>query len=206
MVAVDRAPDDDSLRGGEARALLDAGMRVIRRNGYEGATVVDILAEAGLSTRAFYRHFESKDDLLCALYRRDADWMVQRITTQALAADSPLAGLEAWVDAILAIMFDARRAARAALLDSPASRRARGFEAEDRRAHLGFIEPLTEVIVDGVAAGVFTSPDPELDAWSIDAILWTLVKEIPGGAPRRSRSVVREQVLRFATAGLGVGA
>ena len=27
----------------------------------------------GLSTRSFYRHFESKDQLLCALYRHEAE-------------------------------------------------------------------------------------------------------------------------------------
>ncbi|MGA7416454.1 MAG: helix-turn-helix domain-containing protein [Acidimicrobiales bacterium] len=57
----------------ELRLLLDAGLVVMERNGYQDAAVADILAEADLSTRSFYRHFESKDQLLCALYRREAE-------------------------------------------------------------------------------------------------------------------------------------
>ena len=44
----------------EQQALIDAGLAVLRRNGSEGLTVNDVLAEAELSTRAFYRHFDSK--------------------------------------------------------------------------------------------------------------------------------------------------
>jgi AcrR family transcriptional regulator len=196
--------DADAPPSTEARALLDAGFRVIRRNGYEGATVGDILSEAGLSTRAFYRHFESKDELLCALYRRDATWMIRRITAAVDAAESSLEGLHTWVDSILAIMCDPRRAARAALLDSPAAHRAKGFHDEERRAHLGFIEPLRRVITEGVEAGVLVSPNHKLDASTINAILWGLVKEFPRTGQSLTRSTVREQVLRFAEAGLGV--
>ena len=57
----------------ELRILLDAAMEVMGRNGYVDASVADILREANLSTRSFYRHFESKDQLLCALYRHEAE-------------------------------------------------------------------------------------------------------------------------------------
>ena len=56
----------------EQQALIDAGLAVLRRHGSEGLTVNDVLAEAGLSTRAFYRHFESKDALVLAIYAHDA--------------------------------------------------------------------------------------------------------------------------------------
>ena len=51
----------------ELRILLDAALVVMERNGYVDAAVADIFREADLSTRSFYRHFESKDQLLCAL-------------------------------------------------------------------------------------------------------------------------------------------
>jgi AcrR family transcriptional regulator len=56
----------------ERRALIDAGIAVLRRTGSEGCTVADVLEEAGLSTRAFYRHFASKDELVLAIYEHDA--------------------------------------------------------------------------------------------------------------------------------------
>ena len=54
------------------RALVEAGLTVLRQRGAAGLTVADVLAEAGLSTRAFYRHFHSKDELVLAVYEHEA--------------------------------------------------------------------------------------------------------------------------------------
>jgi TetR/AcrR family transcriptional regulator, transcriptional repressor for nem operon len=43
--------------------LLDAALQVFARNGYERATVDEIVREAGFSKGAFYVHFETKEDL-----------------------------------------------------------------------------------------------------------------------------------------------
>src|SRR5271154_5634951 len=52
----------------EVRRLLDAALEVIRRCGTSSRPrVADIVAEAGLSNDAFYRHFRSKDDLVTAI-------------------------------------------------------------------------------------------------------------------------------------------
>jgi AcrR family transcriptional regulator len=48
----------------ETRQLLvDAGLSVFARCGYERATVDEIVREAGFSKGAFYVHFDSKEDL-----------------------------------------------------------------------------------------------------------------------------------------------
>ena len=52
----------------EVRRLLDGALEVMRRCGTTSRPrVADIVAEAGLSNDAFYRHFKSKDDLVTAL-------------------------------------------------------------------------------------------------------------------------------------------
>ncbi len=43
--------------------LLDSALAIFARNGYERATVDEIVREAGFSKGAFYVHFESKEDL-----------------------------------------------------------------------------------------------------------------------------------------------
>ena len=85
----------------ELRILLDAALVVMERNGYIDAAVADILREADLSTRSFYRHFESKDQLLCALFRREADAAAARLRAKVDAAGTPWAALHAWIDEIL---------------------------------------------------------------------------------------------------------
>src|SRR4051812_20043747 len=63
----------------EAGALLEAALTVLRRKGATGLTVADVLGESGLSTRAFYRHFESKDALLLALFDADQEAVRARL-------------------------------------------------------------------------------------------------------------------------------
>lgn len=44
--------------------IVDAAARAIRRSGYSGTGVADIMKEAGLTHGAFYAHFESRDAML----------------------------------------------------------------------------------------------------------------------------------------------
>ncbi|MBI4308590.1 MAG: methyltransferase domain-containing protein [Chloroflexi bacterium] len=47
--------------------LLDAASRVFARDGYEAATVDDIVKDAGYSKGAFYVHFQTKEEVFLAL-------------------------------------------------------------------------------------------------------------------------------------------
>ncbi|MGH9029957.1 MAG: TetR/AcrR family transcriptional regulator [Acidimicrobiales bacterium] len=53
-------PGPDPLR----ERLLDAAAHVFARKGYSGTRILDVVAEAGLSTGAVYGRFRSKNDLL----------------------------------------------------------------------------------------------------------------------------------------------
>src|SRR5256714_12915317 len=46
--------------------ILRAAARAIRRHGYEGVGVADVMNEAGLTHGGFYAHFASRDALLAA--------------------------------------------------------------------------------------------------------------------------------------------
>ena len=44
--------------------ILRAAARAIRKHGYEGVGVADVMKEAGLTHGGFYAHFASRDALL----------------------------------------------------------------------------------------------------------------------------------------------
>ena len=44
--------------------ILDVAARAIRRNGYAGVGVADVMKEAGLTHGGFYAHFDSRDALI----------------------------------------------------------------------------------------------------------------------------------------------
>jgi len=189
----------------EVTLILDAALVVMRRNGYAAASVADILDAAGLSTRAFYRHFGSKDALLRAMYRRDADAVAAELREATEVAAGPVAALEAWLDGFLALFFDPRRVERAAVMTSEGTRRAAGYHEEEQRAEAAIVAPLVEVLRRGHESGVLTSPTPERDAYAIYAVAASASgTRRTVGTGRFDRAAARAHVMRFCWPGLGL--
>jgi AcrR family transcriptional regulator len=180
----------------ERRALIDAGLAVLRQRGSDGCTVADVLGEAGLSTRAFYRHFGSKDELVLAVYERDARATHSRLCERLAAAASPSAALEVWVDETLALGFDTRRARRTEPLAREGLRLQARFPAQFAAMEAAVIDPLVEIL------RAFPDSDPDRDARSIHAVTWALVEEKFAGRSL-THAHAKAHVLRFCMPALG---
>jgi AcrR family transcriptional regulator len=189
----------------EVRMLFDAALAVMERNGFQDAAVADILSEAGVSTRAFYRHFGSKDELLCALYRRDAEAAAARLEAKVAAASTPRDALEIWIDEILSFRASKAKAKRVAILGSPGAMRAEGYDAEMKHSMKLLVEPLEQIVAAGKRDGSFPLADPTQDARLIQAIVWSAAGLGPGRA-QGDRATSREAVLSFCLRALGAQA
>src|SRR5262249_12016204 len=155
----------------ERRMVMDAAIRVMARNGYAGMSVSEVLSEAGLSTRAFYRHFASREPPLVALMRRESE-AVGRSLEQAVAlAPNPVAAVEAWVQCYLDVFYEPRRVARTALFSSPAVRASYPLADELRERRRIFCRPLVAALRRAHETGVANSPTPEADAYSMFALV-----------------------------------
>jgi AcrR family transcriptional regulator len=53
----------------QRQRLVDAALRAIQKSHYEKVSVSQIVREAGMSSRSFYDHFVSKEDLVAELVR-----------------------------------------------------------------------------------------------------------------------------------------
>jgi AcrR family transcriptional regulator len=71
--------------------ILDAARRCFLRTGFQGTSMQDLFAEAGLSSGAVYRYFDSKEDMIVALAEDNLREVVA--TLHALAANEPDLGL-----------------------------------------------------------------------------------------------------------------
>jgi AcrR family transcriptional regulator len=82
--------------------IVDAAARAIRRAGYAGVGVADIMKEAGLTHGGFYAHFPSRDALLAAATERagqdGAARLSQGMARRRAQGASPL---RAWVETYL---------------------------------------------------------------------------------------------------------
>jgi AcrR family transcriptional regulator len=186
----------------EIELIFKAAFEVMRRNDYQEVTVADILAEAGMSTRSFYRHFGSKDELLCAMYRRDAERAAERLTSRVERAASPREALEAWVDEILSFGFNRARARRAAVLGSPGAMRAEGSSDEARHAGGLLTAPLLSILDRGRQDGTFPLADPKSDARMITAFTLDAAGLSAAGV-RQTQAEARRAVLSFTLRALG---
>ena len=188
----------------ELRILLDAALVVMERNGYVDAAVADILREADLSTRSFYRHFESKDQLLCALFRREADAAAARLRAKVDAAATPRAALHAWIDEILSFGHHRVKAARVSVLGSPGAMKAEGYVDEMRHASEVLTAPLEALLRDGAADGSFPLADPVADAPLVRSVVWAAAGLNPAREKATTRTEAARQVRSFCERALGV--
>ncbi len=86
----------------EVRRLLDAALAVMLRCGTTSSPrVADIVAEAGLSNEAFYRHFKSKADLVTALLEDGAERLRSYLAHQMDKERDPHAKVRRWVQGVL---------------------------------------------------------------------------------------------------------
>ena len=142
---------------GEVRRLLDAGREVMRRNGTGArAKVADIVATAGLSNEAFYRHFPSKDALVTAILEDGTQRLRSYLAHQMDKADDPADQVRRWVEGVLAQAADEEVAATTlAVLWNAGG-------AGDRLGSTAASAPLAELLV--APLGALGSDDPERHA------------------------------------------
>ena len=194
-VAKERARDDVQL-------LVAAGRKLLHRDGAAEMTIADVLSEAGLSTRAFYRHFASKSDLLLAIYDHEVDRYRPLLQRRLDAASTPREGLVAWIDELLAAAFEPRRGERTRAMFTWAIPLQQEFPAEFSAVRAALTDPLVAVLEAGRSDGTFPNTDPGRDAAFIRALTWDLVEEHLSGVEIDAIEA-REQVLRFCLPALG---
>jgi AcrR family transcriptional regulator len=82
--------------------LIDAAVRRFYRDGFRSVGIDQILADVGISKTAFYKHFESKEDLMLAALEDHNRWMQE--TFRAMIRDhggpTPLGQLQALLDVV----------------------------------------------------------------------------------------------------------
>jgi AcrR family transcriptional regulator len=165
--------------------------------------VAAILQRAGVSTRAFYRHFESKDELFLAMLRQESDALADRL--DQIADDtpgSPVEQLAAWISQMFGWVHDAELRMHLTVIDSDEVRAAKGYRETRERAHVDRERSLVEILRRGRGDGSFPLAEPERDAVAISAIVSReMTSQSPEDEQQLQRSLAR--VLDFALRALG---
>jgi len=148
----------------EIERLVGAAFTLIERTGNLEPKVSDILAEAGLSNQAFYRHFRSKHELLVAVLdegiRGLADYLERRMST----SPDPVSAIREWVRGMALQAQDPNGARASRPFALARGRLAEEFPAEVFEAQSTVTTPLEQVLERAKSSAPFESVDPAADA------------------------------------------
>src|SRR5262245_36693290 len=82
--------------------LIDTSIRRFYRDGFRNVGIDQILSDVGISKTAFYKHFESKEDLMLAALENQNRWLqdVFRTLVRERGGPTPLGQLHAIMDVV----------------------------------------------------------------------------------------------------------
>jgi len=184
-------------------AIVSAASDIVREEGVDALSIAQVLTRAQLSTRAFYRHFDSKDQLVAALFLAMARVEMLRLRQIMAAAPDPVRAVAAWIDGRLDLAFND---------DIRSDLRKMSLEAQSQMltapelvgpAYDEILRPLVEQLSRGGDLGLFADIDPENEALSIQGVVWSNI-ERQWADVGCNVGDLRERVQRFCLRGLGV--
>jgi AcrR family transcriptional regulator len=183
-------------------AILGAAAKAVREQGVRGLSIATVLERAQLSTRAFYRHFESKDELVAAIFLEMARVEMLRLRRKMAGASTPVEAVAAWIDGRLDLAFD--ESVKSDLRRLSLEAQSQIFAAPDliQPAYASMLEPLIEQLQRGAELGVFHEIDPVSAAQSIQGVVWAST-ERQWATGDCGRADVRRHLLTFCLRGLG---
>lgn len=134
--------------------ILAAAMKVFARRGFAATRVEDVLDEAGVARRTFYRYFTSKEDVLAAVYELAIEELLRALDEAVESVADPLSGVSVMVD--LYLDFHVQNAGllqvlleQSARSDSPLVGQRRRFRARVLRGLVRAAEARGAVPLDG---------------------------------------------------------
>lgn len=110
MARIGESGSQQGEKGGKARAtralLLDAAVKVIGRKGYTGATVDEIVEEAGVSKGLAYYHFKSKAEMASSILDNGMGELADEFVEIAARAENGPSALIGMIERFAGMIFE----------------------------------------------------------------------------------------------------
>jgi AcrR family transcriptional regulator len=154
--------------------VLGAAVDLFARQGYDGTSVAEVIAQAGVAKGGFYHHFVSKEALLYEVY---GDLITRQLTAmeEILARDLPPAQtLRALITDL--VESTAASAQRALVFWRELNKLSNERTAEYRRARRRYHDAVEQLIRDGQASGCFA---PVASPQTVTFTIFGVINELP---------------------------
>lgn len=167
--------------------IIGAAMKVFARRGFAATRVEDVLDEAGIARRTFYRYFTSKEDVLAAAYELATSELLRAFDHAADAMRDARAALGAGID--LYLDFHVRNATLLRVLVEHSVRSDSPLAEHRRRVRAHLLDALSlaadgrKVPLDRFTAIALVS--------ALEGVALSLIEEAPasGGVDAAKRAV-----------------
>lgn len=185
----------------EVSRLITATLDLIESSGELEPRVSEIVARAGLSNQAFYKHFRSKRELLVTVLDAGIQRLADHLAERMAERSDPLERVRAWLEGMLAQALRPRAADATRPFALSRERLATGHPREVAESE----RRLTALVRDALAAardaGALPSVDPERDAETLYhlAMGWMQSRLRDGGTADAEDA---ERLVSFALHGL----
>jgi len=189
--------------------ILDAAIKVFAKKGYFGSRVSDIAEEAGISYGLVYRYFQSKDDVLIAIFQDRWDRyvkMIERINKDFFDPRDKIRSIFLYIfksyqnnpDMMKVLIMDAP------MLDN-------FYEKENQNLYQRVFKEIASIVEDGQSKGIFnTGVSPILGAYILNGAVDSVIRQYVYSSDelnerKISVSDARDQIVDFLVNGFSVG-
>jgi AcrR family transcriptional regulator len=188
----------------EVRRLIDASFSIVSESGCLDPKVGEIIAEAGLSNQAFYKHFRSKHELMLAVLDEGILTLCSYLEHRMAKVRSPERRIRQWLSGMLEQSLNPASARATRPFALSRARLAEHFPEEVKRSEAQLSGLLESAIAEAAQSGELRNVDPPRDATLIyNLTMGWLERHLADETPARRADA--EHLIQFVMAGLGRG-
>ncbi len=168
-------------------------------------TVPALVARAGMSTKTFYRHFSSRDELLLATMEDELAIGAHLVRREVDRHEDPVERLRACVIAYVRLPGRYRSASLRRARVREGRRLMALYEEQANQANAPFLAVFLDVITGLVNAGLIEVEDPDLTARSIFHVLNGHLADAAAEGSPSAYGRIGAHAWQFCCRGLGLG-
>ncbi len=199
-----------SLKNARERAIsrgdqfIRAAGELLRTTGKSDFTVQEVVDRSGMSLRSFYHHFATKDDLLLALIEESVRHYSADMRVKLDATEGAVEKLQLLLTSSIRDRYSGGSAARGMVLFH-------WHLAESRTAEFVAtlapqVELITEILTEGVGAGVFRADIPvRVQATLVSQTLLSLLDMRVLNVQLTEEPVTADQLVEWCLTAVGAG-
>lgn len=139
--------------------ILDTADELFRKKGFDGTSTNDILEKIGIARGTLYYHFKSKEDIMDALIDRYNVRLLGK--AQEIATDKSIPVIERIIRVVMALNISSESENGQEIIEHIHKPQNALMHQKIQKVIINGVPPiLTEIILEGIEQGIFSTPYP----------------------------------------------